>query len=92
MISDLQNVGLEARHEESLREHYARTCAAWCENLVANWDACVAEAGEATAKVWGMYLAGSQLAFENRGIELHQILAVRPDDAGNAHFPLRPTW
>jgi cyclopropane-fatty-acyl-phospholipid synthase len=92
IISDLQNAGLEARHEESLREHYGMTCGAWCENLVANWDACVAEAGEATAKVWGMYLAGSQLGFERRQIELHQVLAVRPDDEGEAHFPLRPTW
>ena len=92
IISDLQNAGLEPRHEENLREHYGRTCAAWCDNLVANWDACVAESGEATAKVWGMYLAGSQLGFERRQIELHQVLAVRPDDGGNSSFPLRPTW
>jgi cyclopropane-fatty-acyl-phospholipid synthase len=92
IISDLQDAGLEPRHEESLREHYGRTCAAWCLNLVENWDACVAEAGEATAKVWGLYLAGSRLGFERRQIELHQVLAVRPDDRGNASFPLRPTW
>ena len=92
IISDLQNAGLEPRHEENLREHYARTCAAWCENLVENWDACVAEAGEATAKVWGMYLAGSRLGFERRQVELHQVLAVRPDDRGQSSFPLRPTW
>jgi cyclopropane-fatty-acyl-phospholipid synthase len=92
IITDLQNAGLEPRHEENLREHYGRTCAAWCENLVANWDACVAEAGEATAKVWGLYLAGSRLGFERRQVELHQVLAVRPDERGNASFPLRPTW
>jgi cyclopropane-fatty-acyl-phospholipid synthase len=92
IISDLQNAGLEPRHEENLREHYGRTCTAWCDNLVTNWYACVAEAGEATAKVWGMYLAGSRLGFERRQIELHQVLAVRPDDRGNASFPLRPTW
>jgi cyclopropane-fatty-acyl-phospholipid synthase len=92
IISDLQNAGLEPRHEESLREHYGKTCGAWCDNLVENWDACVAEAGEATAKVWGMYLAGSQLGFEQRSIELHQVLAVRPNDDGDAEWPLRPTW
>ena len=92
IISDLQDAGLEPRHEESLREHYGRTCAAWCDNLVDHWDECVAEAGEATAKVWGIYLAGSRLGFERRQIELHQVLAVRPDERGNASFPLRPTW
>jgi cyclopropane-fatty-acyl-phospholipid synthase len=92
IISDLQDTGLEPRHEENLREHYGRTCAAWCDNLVANWDECVAEAGEATAKVWGLYLAGSQLGFERRQIELHQVLAVKPGDRGESTFPLRPTW
>jgi cyclopropane-fatty-acyl-phospholipid synthase len=92
IISELQNVGLEARHEESLREHYGKTCTAWCQNLVANWDDCLAEAGEATAKIWGMYLAGSRLGFERRQIELHQVLAVRPESDGRSGFPLRPSW
>jgi cyclopropane-fatty-acyl-phospholipid synthase len=39
-----------------------------------------------------MYLAGSRLGFERRQVELHQVLAVRPDDRGNSSFPLRPTW
>ena len=92
IITEIQNVGLEVRHEENLREHYGKTCAAWGRNLVANWDDCVAEAGLPTAKVWGLYLAGSRLGFERRQIELHQVLAVRPDAAGNSHMPLRPTW
>jgi cyclopropane-fatty-acyl-phospholipid synthase len=92
IIVALQNSGLEMRHEENLREHYARTCAAWCENLVANWDAAVAEVGEATAKIWGMYLAGSSLGFDKRQIELHQVLAVRPDERGRSHYPLRHTF
>ena len=80
------------RHEENLREHYARTCGAWCANLAENWDACVAEVGLGTAKVWGLYLAGSRLGFENRQIELHQVLAVKPHPDGSADFALRPDW
>ena len=72
-----------------MREHYDRTCSAWCDNLVANWDAAVTEVGEATAKVWGLYLAGSTLGFDKRQIELHQVLAVRPDERGRSHYPLR---
>ena len=93
IISVIQDVGgLEVRHEENLREHYAKTCAAWCANLVEHWDACVREVGEATAKVWGLYLAGSRLGFERDQIQLHQVLAVKLHDDGRADFPLRPDW
>ncbi len=92
IITEAQNVGLEVRHEENLREHYARTCAAWCANLVEHWDACTREVGEATARVWGLYLAGSRLGFERNQVQLHQVLAVRLHDDGRADFPLRPDW
>jgi cyclopropane-fatty-acyl-phospholipid synthase len=37
-------------------------------------------------------MAASRLSFERNGIELHQVLAVRPDAQGNANVPLRPWW
>jgi cyclopropane-fatty-acyl-phospholipid synthase len=88
----MQNVGFEVRHEENIREHYCRTLAGWCRNLVENWDACVAEVGEATAKVWGLYMAGCRLGFERNDIQLHQVLAVKLDAQGGANLPLRPWW
>ncbi|PVG83453.1 SAM-dependent methyltransferase [Nocardioides gansuensis] len=92
IITEAQDAGLEVMHEENFRRHYARTLAAWCANLVAHWDECVAEAGEGTARAWGLYLAGSRLAFERNEIQLHQVLAVRTDDDGEDGFPLRPTF
>lgn len=92
IISEIQNVGLEVRHEENLREHYALTLAGWCRNLVENWDACVAEVGEGTAKVWGLYMAGSRLGFERNVVQLHQVLAVKLGPDGQADVPLRPWW
>ncbi len=92
VITAAQNAAIEVRHEENLREHYALTLAHWCENLVINWDAAVAEVGESTARVWGLYMAGSRLAFERNEIQLHQILGVRTAANGDAAFPLRPTW
>lgn len=89
VISAMQDSGFEVRHSENLREHYARTCAAWCDNLVANWDACVAEAGEATAKLWGLYLAGSRMGFETNVVQLHQVLGVRLHEDGRSDYPLR---
>jgi cyclopropane-fatty-acyl-phospholipid synthase len=92
IITHIQDLGLEVRHEENLREHYALTCKGWCENLVANWDECVREVGEGTAKVWGLYMAGSRIGFERNEIQLHQVLAVKPDENGRSGFPLRPDW
>lgn len=92
IISEMQNAGLEVRHEENLREHYALTLEAWCRNLVDNWDACVAEAGEGTARVWGLYMAGSRLGFERNVVQLHQVLGVKLGPKGTANVPLRPWW
>ncbi|NUS44167.1 MAG: methyltransferase domain-containing protein [Mycobacteriaceae bacterium] len=92
IISEIQNVGLEVVHEENIREHYALTLAEWCKNLVANWDACVAEVGEATAKVWGLYMAGCRLGFQRNVVQLHQVLAVKLPATGESDLPLRPWW
>jgi cyclopropane-fatty-acyl-phospholipid synthase len=89
IVSEMQNVGWEVRHEENLREHYAMTLADWCRNLVDNWEACVREAGEGTAKVWGLYMAGSRLGFERNWVQLHQVLAVKPHPDGRSDYPLR---
>ncbi|EOM75132.1 methyltransferase domain-containing protein [Rhodococcus rhodnii] len=92
IITEIQNLGLEVRHEENLREHYALTLRDWNRNLVANWDAAVAEVGLGTAKLWGLYMAGSRLGFERNVVQLHQVLAVKLDAKGNANVPLRPWW
>ncbi|WDZ87058.1 class I SAM-dependent methyltransferase [Micromonospora cathayae] len=92
LVSEVHDAGFEVQHEENLRRHYALTLAAWCRNLVAHWDFCVAEVGAGTARVWGLYMAGSRLAFERNGIQLHQVLATRPGPDGGSDFPFRPDW
>jgi cyclopropane-fatty-acyl-phospholipid synthase len=92
LIGEIHDAGLEVHHEENLREHYALTLAGWCRNLVANWDECVAEVGQGTARVWGLYMAGSRLAFERNEIQLHQVLATRNEPRGGSGYPLRPDW
>ena len=88
IVRAAEDVGLEVRHHENLREHYALTCADWCANLSKNWDDCVAEAGRGTARVWGLYLAGSRLSFERNRIQLHQVLMARTSPAGRSGFGL----
>ncbi len=92
IVSAMQDQGFEVRHLEDLREHYARTCAEWTKNLQEHWDECVADAGEATAKIWGLYLAGSSIGFRDNNIQLHQVLGQKPDAQGHADYPLRPAF
>jgi cyclopropane-fatty-acyl-phospholipid synthase len=93
IITEIQNVGLEVLHEENLRHHYALTLRDWCANLVKHWDEAVKEVGLPTAKVWGLYMAGSRVGFEHNGIQLHHVLAVKLDERGDdGGLPLRPWW
>jgi cyclopropane-fatty-acyl-phospholipid synthase len=92
LISLMHDAGFEVRHEENLREHYAKTLAAWGTNLDEHWDEAVKEVGEGTARVWRLYMAGSRLGFDRNHIELHQVLGVRLHEDGTADMPLRPDW
>jgi len=92
LISLMHDAGFEVRHEENLREHYAKTLAAWCANLDQHWDQAVAEVGQGTARVWRLYMAGSRLWFDRNHIQLHQVLSVRLAPDGTSSMPLRPDW
>src|SRR6202050_823221 len=92
LISLMTDTGFEVRHEENLREHYAKTLAAWCANLDAHWDEAVQEVGQGTARVWRLYMAGSRLGFDRNHIELHQVLGVKLQPDGTSGMPLRPDW
>ena len=86
LISLMHDTGFEVRHEENLREHYAKTLAAWGDNLDAHWKEAVAEVGEGTARVWRLYMAGSRLGFDRNHIQLHQVLGAKlTDERGVRH-------
>ncbi|MCF8609379.1 class I SAM-dependent methyltransferase [Gordonia sp. HY285] len=93
IISKMQNVpGLEVVHEENFRSHYAMTLRHWNCNLVENWDEAVAEVGEGTARLWGLYMAGCRIGFERDIVQLHHVLATKlPNDKADL-LPLRPWW
>lgn len=91
VVSMLNETGFEVRHVENLREHYALTLRQWVANLEAHWDEAVAEVGIGRARVWRLYMAASAVNFERGNIEIHQVLAVRPD-RGRSGMPLRPSF
>ena len=84
----VRRAGLEIRDVQGLREHYVRTARAWANNLEDRWDAVVAVAGERTARIWRLYLAGGALAFAENRMGIDQILAARTHPDGSSGLPV----
>jgi cyclopropane-fatty-acyl-phospholipid synthase len=91
VVSAIQRAGFEARHMESLREHYALTLRSWVRNLEDNWDAVVEEVGPGRARVWRLYMAAAAVGFEHDDNQVHQVLATATAD-GDSGMPLRPQF
>ncbi|MDQ1521734.1 MAG: cyclopropane-fatty-acyl-phospholipid synthase, partial [Actinomycetota bacterium] len=91
VVSAMQQQGFEARHLESIREHYALTLRHWVRNLEDNWDAAVAQSTVGRARVWRLYMAACALNFEDGNTQVHQLLGVKPD-GGRSGMPLRPRF
>ena len=96
VVGQMQRIGFEARHMESLREHYALTLRHWVTNLENNWDAAVAEIGEGRARVWRLYMAASSANFAIGQIQVHQVLGVKLPKSGatfgRSGLDLRQRW
>ena len=91
VVTAIQRAGFEVRHLESLREHYALTLRAWLANLEGDWEAAVADAGTARARIWRLYIAASAVNFEDGNTQVHQVLAVKADHARSG-MELRPAF
>lgn len=90
-VSTMQDLGLECRDVESLREHYARTLRCWVHNLESDWERAVTFVGAPRARVWRLYMAGSAMGFEAHRLNIHQVLADVPDPSGRSGMPaVRP--
>ena len=87
-IAAMQDANFEVRDVESLREHYARTLRYWVANLESNWTKAVELVGEPRARIWWIYMAGSAVSFESNAISIHQTLATKTTDRGEAGMPL----
>ncbi len=93
VVGAMESAGFEVRDVESLREHYALTLRAWVANLEASWHQAVQLVGDARARVWRLYMAGSAVGFDDGGVNLHQVLGVLPSPDGTSGMPrTRDGW
>ncbi|MBL8217722.1 MAG: class I SAM-dependent methyltransferase [Bryobacterales bacterium] len=74
MITAAEKEGFAVLDVEGLRPHYAMTCRAWLQRLQANERTCRQLVDDRTLRTWEVYLAGCAVAFEEGGLDIHQIL------------------
>lgn len=84
--------GFEVRDLENIRESYTLTLEHWVKRLEANHDAVVNLVGEASYRVFRIYMAGATLGFKAGVYSLNQLLLSKPNE-GSAELPLsRADW
>jgi cyclopropane-fatty-acyl-phospholipid synthase len=74
VLKTMQAGGLEALDVESLRRHYARTTGLWSQAFEASGAKLRDMVDEKRWRIWRVYLAGCQWAFEHDEISLYQVL------------------
>jgi len=84
VVAAAERAGFEVRDLESLREHYAETCAAWLARLEARWEQALEIAGERRARLYRLYLAGSAVGFRLGRTSVYQLLLARRTESGAA--------
>jgi cyclopropane-fatty-acyl-phospholipid synthase len=91
VLTTMQEGGLEPFDIESLRRHYARTLQCWSGAVEAKAERLKSLVAEKTWRIWRMYLAGSQWAFDNDEISLFQVLCGRAGQQA-ASLPWSRRW
>jgi cyclopropane-fatty-acyl-phospholipid synthase len=70
---------LRLRHLEDLTPHYARTLAAWRDNLSAQREAVARITTERFRRLWHFYLCYCEGGFAERYVGLVQLVFDRPE-------------
>ena len=90
VLDAAERAGFEVRDVDSLREHYADTCAAWVERLEQRWGEAERLVGRRRARAYRLYLASSSAQFRLGGISIFQVLLAKPAEAGRVRGV--PRW
>ncbi len=91
VLRAMQDGGLEVLDVESLRRHYARTTALWSQAFEAHGEKLRAMVDQKHWRIWRVYLAGCQWAFEHDEISLYQVLCRKAGRAART-LPWSRRW
>jgi len=81
ILHRIARTGMLVMDVENLRQHYARTLHCWMRNFARQRERVVRMFDERFARMWELYLKGSEAAFRWGGLHLWQIVIAR--DAGS---------
>ena len=87
LVSAAEEAGFETRDVESLREHYTLTLRHWLERLERCRKEAIDLVGDATYRVWRLYMTASMHGFATGRLNVLQTLLAKPDH-GRANLPL----
>lgn len=90
VLREMACAGFEVADVESLRRHYALTCAEWARRLDARRDEASRLAGDKRARIWRVYLAGCAWGFRHGWMNIYQVLAGREGD--ESVLPMTRDW
>ena len=86
-IASMSEQGFEVLDVEGLRLHYARTLEHWSRNLEEQLEQASRYVSDKALRIWRVYLAGCAYGFRRNWMNIHQILAVKPQADGSHHVP-----
>ncbi len=72
----MEKAGFEIIDVEGLRRHYALTLRHWVEALERHHEQAVAMVGEATYRLWRLYMAGCAYFFDEGSTNVYQVLVA----------------
>ena len=80
--------GFEVHDVEAWREHYGLTTKHWYRRLMANQAEATRLVGREKFRLWGLYLAGVSLGFNDGSMHICQIVATKHAAKGLSGLPL----
>ena len=75
----LEPRGFSVLDVENLRLHYARTLSHWLQRFERGVEQVRTLFDDRFVRMWRLYLAGSQAAFQDGGLQLFQVVFARPE-------------
>jgi cyclopropane-fatty-acyl-phospholipid synthase len=87
LVAAAEDAGFETRDVESLREHYVLTLRHWLDRLERCRREAIEIVGDATYRVWRLYMTASMHGFATARLNVLQTLLAKPEN-GRAKVPL----
>jgi cyclopropane-fatty-acyl-phospholipid synthase len=77
LLTNFERFGFEVHDVEDWREHHARTCKIWHDDLYKNRERAIATGGLTNTRMWLTWMAACSIAFERNTASVYQTLVSK---------------